>query len=79
MDRVSTKPNVEPTTPRPAEKSSQALLAQAADGIFIADLRGALSRSHRSGCQMLGYSLEEMLQRFGQELISGEDLERDGT
>jgi two-component system cell cycle sensor histidine kinase/response regulator CckA len=62
---------------RPAHVSEelyQALFEQAADGIFIADAQGRYIGVNRQGCEMLGYSREELLNLSLQDLIPAEDL-----
>lgn len=50
-----------------AYDQNAALITQASDGIFIADLDGRLLDVNEAGCHMLGYSLEELI---GQPLFS---------
>lgn len=52
---------------REAYDQNAALITQASDGIFIADLDGRLLDVNETGCLMLGYSLEELI---GQPLFS---------
>ncbi len=54
----------------------QVLFEQAADGIFIADAQGRFIEVNRRGCEMLGYTREEMLNLSWQDLVSAEDLAR---
>ncbi len=55
----------------------QVLFEQAADGIFIADAQGCFTEVNRRGCEMLGYTREEMLALSIEDLIPAEDLARD--
>lgn len=59
---------------RAADELYQALFEQAADGIFIADTQGRYLEVNRQGCEMLGYSREELLNLSLQDLIPAEDL-----
>ena len=54
----------------------QTLVEQAADGIFVADLEGRYTDVNRAGCQMLGYSREEIIGKTIRDLIPAEDVER---
>ncbi|OGR16222.1 MAG: hypothetical protein A2X81_00635 [Desulfobacterales bacterium GWB2_56_26] len=54
----------------------RALFEQAADGIFISDKQGRYVEVNRRGCQMLGYTREEMLDLSMQDLIPEEELAR---
>ena len=54
----------------------QALVEQAADGIFVADLEGRYTDVNRAGCQMLGYSREEIIGKTILDLIPAEDVDR---
>ncbi len=62
---------------RAAEELYQALLEQAVDGIFIADAQGCYVEVNRCGCEMLGYTREEMLDLSMADLIPAEDLAHD--
>ncbi|MBE7553181.1 MAG: PAS domain S-box protein [Anaerolineales bacterium] len=57
-----------------SEELYQVLFEQAADGIFIADAQGHYIEVNRQGCEMLGYSREELLNLSIQHLIPAEDL-----
>ncbi len=57
-----------------SEELYQVIFEQAADGIFIADPQGHYLRANQQGCQMLGYTPEELLQLSIQDLIAAEDL-----
>lgn len=48
---------------------TQALIDQAADGIFVADLAGRYIDVNRAGCHMLGYAREEIIGKTLEELI----------
>ncbi len=52
----------------------RALFEQASDGIFIADSTGRYTEVNNRGCEMLGYSREELLQLTLADLVPGEDL-----
>ncbi|HXV97246.1 MAG TPA: PAS domain S-box protein, partial [Anaerolineae bacterium] len=57
-----------------SENKYRLLLEQAADGIFIADSTGHYTMVNPMGCQMLGYSPDEMLQLNMRDVIPAEDL-----
>lgn len=72
--------------PKKAEESSpyqaseevyRALFAQAADGIFIANKQGRYIEVNQRGCQMLGYTREELLGLTMMDLIPDEDRGHD--
>ncbi len=58
----------------PLEKLYQALFEQAVDGIFIADEQGHCIEVNVSGCEMSGYTRQELLNLSLQDLILAEDL-----
>src|SRR3954466_375707 len=55
---------------------TRALLQQAPDGIFVADLEGRYTDVNRAGCEMLGYSREEILGKTILDLIPSGDVAR---
>lgn len=55
----------------------QTLFEQAADGIFIADAQGKYVEVNRRGCEMLGYTREEILALSMADLIPTEDVPLD--
>ena len=59
------------------EELYRALFEQAADGIFISDKQGRYVEVNRRGCQMLGYTREEMLDLSMEDLILDEEQARD--
>ncbi|KIG14390.1 Sensory box histidine kinase [Enhygromyxa salina] len=54
----------------------RALLEQAPDGIFIADLNGRFTDVNDAGCQMLGYAKHEIVGKPIIDVILPEDVER---
>ncbi|HSH81943.1 MAG TPA: PAS domain S-box protein [Herpetosiphonaceae bacterium] len=52
------------------------LMEQAADGIFVADADGNYIEVNPTGCRMLGYTREEMLDRNIRDLIPADDQAR---
>ena len=54
----------------------QALIDQAADGIFVADLAGRYIDVNAAGCHMLGYTCEEIIGKTIKDLVPPEDVER---
>ncbi|NJN96279.1 MAG: PAS domain S-box protein [Anaerolineales bacterium] len=60
---------------RESESKYRLLMEQASDGIFITDQTGKYLEVNPKGCEMLGYSREELLQlNFFSDLIPPEDL-----
>lgn len=55
------------------EELYQALFEQAGDGIFIADATGRYIKVNRRGCEMLGYTLEELQTLTLSDLLPAED------
>ncbi len=52
------------------------LVQQAPDGIFVADLDGRYTDVNRAGCEMLGFSREELVGKTIVDLIPPEDVGR---
>ncbi|MEJ2748048.1 MAG: PAS domain S-box protein [Anaerolineae bacterium] len=65
-----------PSQSYPLEKLHQALFEQAVDGIFIANAQGRYIEVNPSGCEMLGYTRQEILNLSMRDLIPAEDLNR---
>lgn len=61
-------------TLRASEYNYRSILEQASDGIFIADASGRYIEVNRSGCDMLGYSRNEILERSMKDLVSQDEL-----
>jgi PAS domain S-box-containing protein len=59
-----------------SEERYRTLIEQAGDGIFVADENGKYLIANTAGCNMLGYSLKEILQLNVRDLYSPEDLKR---
>ncbi len=77
MNRKS-KNNISENAPyRASEELYQALFEQAADGIFITDEQGHFVEVNQHGCNMLGYTREELLCVSIEDLVMAEDLTRD--
>lgn len=55
----------------------RAVFEQAADGIFIINSKGRYIEVNQRGCEMLGYSKEELLRRSLFDLIPSEDFVSD--
>ena len=55
---------------------TRALVEQASDGIFVADLDGRYTDVNSVGCRMLGYPREEIVGKTIVDLIPPEDAER---
>lgn len=66
--------NSKPTPGRVfSEELFQTIFAQAGDGIFLADAQGRYVEVNARGCEMLGYTREELLQLSMQDLIPSEE------
>ena len=59
-----------------SEKKYRTLFSQAGDGIFLADSDFAFIDINDSGCEMLGYSKEELLKMNITDLISEAEMQR---
>ena len=59
-----------------SEAHYRALVEQASDGIFMADVNGRYLDVNSAGAEMLGYSREEILQFSIADIITKEDLPR---
>ena len=59
-----------------SEEKYRTLVEQAADGIFIADIHGKLIAVNTSGCNMSGYSENELMKMTIFDLSIGEDIHR---
>jgi PAS domain S-box-containing protein len=59
-----------------ADARFAAIVEQAPDGIFIADLDGRYFEVNDAGCRMLGYVREEIIGKLIVDLIPPEDVER---
>ncbi|MCB0163745.1 MAG: PAS domain S-box protein [Anaerolineae bacterium] len=76
MNHDPKKKTVETTPYRASAELYQALFEQAADGVFISDAEGRYIEVNRRGCEMMGYSREEILKRSWPDLIPAEELAR---
>lgn len=61
---------------RESQQSYQLLVQQASDGIFVADQSGRYLDANERGCQMVGYSLDEIRQLSMSDLVHDGDLSR---
>ncbi len=61
---------------QPVESRLRELIEEAPDGIFIADLEGRYVDVNRAGCDLLGYTRDEILGKTIVDLIPPEDVER---
>jgi two-component system cell cycle sensor histidine kinase/response regulator CckA len=77
MGRTPKKQIIETSTRPAPEELYRAIFEQAADGIFIADTQGRFLEVNRQGCELLGYSRQEVLNLSWQDLIPTEDLAND--
>lgn len=59
-----------------AEEQYRALFEQANEGIFVADAEGHYLDVNQAGCQMLGYTKEEIIQMSIADVITEDELER---
>ena len=63
---------------RTSEKHHRLLFEQTADGIFLADAAGRYVDVNTAGCEMLGYSREEILARTHQDMVEPDEWPRIG-
>jgi PAS domain S-box-containing protein len=77
MGRTPRKQIISTSTQPAPEEMYRAIFEQAADGIFIADTQGRFLEVNRQGCELLGYSRQEVLNLSWQDLIPTEDLAND--
>jgi PAS domain S-box-containing protein len=63
---------------RVSEQRFRLLVEQAVDGIFVSDAGGVYSDVNEAGCQMLGYTREEILARSIADVIAEEEVRRIG-
>jgi PAS domain S-box-containing protein len=61
---------------RESEARYRALVEQAPDGIFIADVQGRYTDVNPAGCRMLGYTRDELLGKTKADLLAPEDVPR---
>ena len=59
---------------RESEQKYRTLIAQASDGIFVAGMDGTHVDVNAAGCEMLGYTREEILALNLRDLMTEEDL-----
>ncbi len=74
MNRELKNDDVESAPDHVAKELYQALFEQAADGIFITDAQGRFIEVNQRGCEMLGYTRDEILNLFITDLVSAEEL-----
>ncbi|HXU01910.1 MAG TPA: ATP-binding protein [Polyangia bacterium] len=55
---------------------SRALIEQAPDAVFVADLTGRYTDVNSAGCRMLGYSRDEIVGKTIADLIAPEEVQR---
>jgi PAS domain S-box-containing protein len=61
---------------RESEQQYRMLIDQASDGIFVADVDGVHVDVNAAGCEMLGYTREEILALNLRDLMTEEDLDK---
>ncbi|HWH72278.1 MAG TPA: PAS domain S-box protein, partial [Candidatus Sulfotelmatobacter sp.] len=61
---------------RASEERFRLLFEQASDGIFVSDAQGYYQDVNTAGCQMLGYSREEILSMTIADIILSEEVPR---
>ena len=59
-----------------SEEKFRTLVQQAADGIFIADLEGNYLEVNESMAKLTGYSIDELKQMNGRQIVEAEDLKK---
>jgi len=62
---------------RESEEKYRTLVHHASDGIFISDMEGGYIEANDSGCEMLGYSRDELFRLNFRDIVTREDLEKD--
>jgi len=63
---------------RASEERFRMLVEQAVDGIFVSDAAGYYTDANTAGCQMLGYSREEILSRSIADVLAEDEIPRIG-
>lgn len=63
---------------RAAEEHYRGLAEQVLDGVFIADSRGHYLHANQAGCEMLGYTLDELRTLTIPEVLAPDELPRLG-
>ena len=58
---------------RESEEEFRTLVDQATDGIFVVNGRGFYVEVNRAGCEMLGFSRDELLRMSVEDVFTGED------
>ena len=61
---------------RESEKRYRQLAEEVTDGIFVADLRGRYLDANRAGCEMLGYTLEELTTLTFADVLAPDELKK---
>lgn len=61
---------------RSSEEKFRLLVEQTPDGIFVSDPHGNYSDVNQAGCQLLGYSREEILQKNIADVVAQDELPR---
>ncbi len=64
---------------RKSEEHFRLLVEQASDGIFLADSQGRYEAVNSAGAEMLGYTVEEVLQLSIADIIAPEEVSRIAT
>ncbi|HKP51684.1 MAG TPA: EAL domain-containing protein [Chloroflexia bacterium] len=59
-----------------SESKYRVLMEQASDGIAVYDFKGNIVQANARACEMLGYSLEEMLAMNLRDVVDAEDMAR---
>ena len=77
MSQKSKKKSKKSAPYQALEELYRTLFDQAADGIFIADEQGHYIEVNQRGCEMLGYTREELVGLTMKDLIPDEDITRD--
>ncbi|HRQ39094.1 MAG TPA: PAS domain S-box protein [Chloroflexota bacterium] len=77
MSQIQKKETTEKIPYQVSEELYRTLFEQAADGIFITNEKGEYIEVNHRGCEMLGYTREELLCLSMQDLIPPADLAHD--
>ncbi len=73
---TESSPRAEPVPPPVADEFYQVIFDQAADGIFVSDAQGRYLAVNQQGCQMVGYTHEELLRLSVYDLLPAAELTR---
>jgi PAS domain S-box-containing protein len=76
LSRLDAKARATAAALSASELRVRALVEQASDGIFVADLDGRYTDVNEAGCRMLGYTRDQLLTKSIVDLIEPEEVPR---